>query len=613
MIADRVIETRGGRGRADDEGRTLRRTLGVASLGGATLDNEENYLHQEAVSPRLGLVTGREPGPDMTLVHGPRSGDLVRSGRGHHLPAGSAARRLHPDHGLEHGRMPSGRVPVGDGGRRPRRRGRPRRSPLHPDQRRRRPRMSASGPGRTSPSSAALVNYILEHGREFREYVGAYTNAAVIIDEGFQDTEDLDGFFSGWRRGRPHLRHDDVAVRRDGGARLGRPARIGRGHGRAGSRRPRRAPASWRTPRAGPVAAASSLRLPAAQAALPRGTRPSSSPTVRRARKRVPDGRRGAVQQLGARTDVGDLLRGRLDAAHRRRADTSAPRRSSSCCWATSAAPAAASSRCAATRPSRARPTSRRCTTSSPATSRCRTRTRTTSLARFIEPNTAPSGFWGNMQAYTRQPAQGVVGRRGHGGQRLLLRLPAADHRRPLDLPAVLGHARRRGQGLFVWARTRRWARPTRAAPPGAGPARLAGRARPGRDRDGDVLERRARGRSRRAAYAGHRHRGVLPARGRAHREGRAASPTPSGCCSGTTKRSSRRATAAPSCGSTYTSGGSSGRSWRPRPIRGPAGARSAVGLPDVRRHGRARAPTQCCARSTAGARTARRCRRTRS
>ena len=51
---------------------------------------------------------------------------------------------------------------------------------------------------------------------------------------------------------------------------------------------------------------------------------------------------------------------------------TSAPRRSCSCCSATSVGPAAASWRCAATRRSRARPTSRRSTTSSPATSRCR-------------------------------------------------------------------------------------------------------------------------------------------------------------------------------------------------------------------------------------------------
>jgi len=45
MVADRVIETRRQTWQwADDEGRPVRRTLGIASLGGATLDNEENYL-----------------------------------------------------------------------------------------------------------------------------------------------------------------------------------------------------------------------------------------------------------------------------------------------------------------------------------------------------------------------------------------------------------------------------------------------------------------------------------------------------------------------------------------------------------------------------------------
>jgi formate dehydrogenase major subunit len=43
-----------------------------------------------------------------------------------------------------------------------------------------------------------IINYILEHGPEFREYVVNYTNAPVIIEETFLDTEDLDGFFSGW-------------------------------------------------------------------------------------------------------------------------------------------------------------------------------------------------------------------------------------------------------------------------------------------------------------------------------------------------------------------------------------------------------------------------------
>ena len=43
-----------------------------------------------------------------------------------------------------------------------------------------------------------IVNYILEHGREFRDYVVAYTNASAIVSEQFRDTDDLDGFFSGW-------------------------------------------------------------------------------------------------------------------------------------------------------------------------------------------------------------------------------------------------------------------------------------------------------------------------------------------------------------------------------------------------------------------------------
>jgi len=44
----------------------------------------------------------------------------------------------------------------------------------------------------------ALVNHVLSTGREFREYVAAYTNAATVVDERYQDTEDLDGLFSGW-------------------------------------------------------------------------------------------------------------------------------------------------------------------------------------------------------------------------------------------------------------------------------------------------------------------------------------------------------------------------------------------------------------------------------
>ena len=43
-----------------------------------------------------------------------------------------------------------------------------------------------------------MINYVLQNNKEFRDYVVAYTNASAILREDFKDTEDLDGFFSGW-------------------------------------------------------------------------------------------------------------------------------------------------------------------------------------------------------------------------------------------------------------------------------------------------------------------------------------------------------------------------------------------------------------------------------
>jgi formate dehydrogenase major subunit len=51
MIADRVLSARdAGWEETDGEGRRLRRTMGLASLGGATLDIEENYLMKKLYS-----------------------------------------------------------------------------------------------------------------------------------------------------------------------------------------------------------------------------------------------------------------------------------------------------------------------------------------------------------------------------------------------------------------------------------------------------------------------------------------------------------------------------------------------------------------------------------
>ena len=56
MIADRIIATRAETWEdADEQDRTLRRSLGVANLGGATLDNEENYCIKKLMTS-LGFV-----------------------------------------------------------------------------------------------------------------------------------------------------------------------------------------------------------------------------------------------------------------------------------------------------------------------------------------------------------------------------------------------------------------------------------------------------------------------------------------------------------------------------------------------------------------------------
>jgi len=43
-----------------------------------------------------------------------------------------------------------------------------------------------------------IVNYILEQEKYFTEYVVSYTNASFLLREDFQDTEELDGLFSGY-------------------------------------------------------------------------------------------------------------------------------------------------------------------------------------------------------------------------------------------------------------------------------------------------------------------------------------------------------------------------------------------------------------------------------
>ena len=55
MIVDRMLDTRERTWQSEFEGKKVNRTLGFASLGGATLDNEENYLIKKCFSA-LGAI-----------------------------------------------------------------------------------------------------------------------------------------------------------------------------------------------------------------------------------------------------------------------------------------------------------------------------------------------------------------------------------------------------------------------------------------------------------------------------------------------------------------------------------------------------------------------------
>jgi formate dehydrogenase major subunit len=56
MVADRVWETRDRSFQEKREGESLMQTTAVAHLGGATLDNEENYLIKKLFTAGLGMV-----------------------------------------------------------------------------------------------------------------------------------------------------------------------------------------------------------------------------------------------------------------------------------------------------------------------------------------------------------------------------------------------------------------------------------------------------------------------------------------------------------------------------------------------------------------------------
>ena len=281
--------------------------------------------------------------------------------------------------------------------------------------------------------------------RYFKDYVLHYTNAATLVDEDFQDTEDLGGVFCGFDPETGTYDRTIVDVRGRRGRRR-RPAM--REHADAGVRGA--APAPGMIDRRGQArrdAPAPALRLPDPQAATSRATRRRWSSASAASRRRTSCSVADAlIANSGRERTTALVLRRRLDAAHRRRADD--PRRRDPPAAARQHRPAraAASWRCAATRRSRARPTSRRSTTCCPATCTCRAPREEELDARGLHRRRAAptSGWWSHFDKYIVSLLKAWFGDAATPENDFGFGAPAEDHRQPLALPDDAARARRR-------------------------------------------------------------------------------------------------------------------------------------------------------------------------
>jgi formate dehydrogenase major subunit len=206
MITDRVIRTRREGWEEERDGSRTARTMGLASLGGATLDNEENYLikklhtalgvvqveNQARVchsSTVVGLGTSFGRGGATTFLQDLQHADCI-------IIEGSNFAECHPV-GFQWVMEAKARGAV----------------VIHVD-----PRFTRTSaladlhvPIRAGTDIAFLggiINHVLARDKFFREFVVNYTNAATIVGEDFQDTEDLDGLFSGFDEEARHYSFD---------------------------------------------------------------------------------------------------------------------------------------------------------------------------------------------------------------------------------------------------------------------------------------------------------------------------------------------------------------------------------------------------------------------
>jgi len=194
-VADRLLEARDKGWQWDDDGVRVRRTLGVATLGGATLDNEENYLIKKLLtsigvvqienqarvchsSTVAGLGTSFGRGGATTCMQDLQHADCI-------VIEGSSFAEAHPV-GFQWVMEAKARGAT----------------VVHVDPRFTRTSALADvfvpiRAGTDITFLGGIINYVLSNDKWFRDYVAHYTNASTLVREDFVDADDLDGVFSG--------------------------------------------------------------------------------------------------------------------------------------------------------------------------------------------------------------------------------------------------------------------------------------------------------------------------------------------------------------------------------------------------------------------------------
>src|ERR1700712_2318055 len=184
MIADRVVRDRRAGWEDEEDGDLLRRCMSIAALGGATLDNEENYLIKKLLtglgiiqvenqarvchsSTVVGLGTSFGRGASSTLPADLQNSDLI-------VLEGSNMAEAHPVafQWVMEAKLRGATV-------------------IHVD-----PRFSRTSavadvfvPVRAGADIAflgAIINHVLSGDHAFMDYVCAYTNASTILNEDFR-------------------------------------------------------------------------------------------------------------------------------------------------------------------------------------------------------------------------------------------------------------------------------------------------------------------------------------------------------------------------------------------------------------------------------------------